>query len=230
MQTIFKDEAIVLRKSPVGSFDLSITVYTKQIGKENIYIPKGQLLKSSIITASEPFNWFKGVFKLIKGKLYLQEIETFQNLAIPISQNLDRFETAFSINKIFHKYVIFPDEKFFILLKKTLYYLSTTDKPEMIKLNFLAKFILLSGIYPELERCQICKTKIRNSNLGTISVEKAGTICTNCTIKKEYSKEIYPYIKSLKNINFQSLNRLNIPKKQKQQTEKFFYEYINYNV
>ncbi len=232
METVFKDEAIVLRKSPVGDFDLSITVYTRQVGKENIYIPKGQLTRTGLITATEPFNWFRGVFKYVKGKLYLQEIDTFKNLAIPISQDLRKFYTAFEINSLFNRYVIFPDERFFILLKKTLYYLTGGKNPEIIKLNFIVKLIYLSGIFPELGRCQKCGMRIDKRTFGYLSVEKAGCICTTC-IEESGKMNGYFYVeslKSLKNINFQNLEKLKFTKKQVENLEKFLKDYLSHNL
>ena len=54
METLVKDEFIVLKKNLVPDYDLSLTVYFRKQGKENIYIPKGQFLKSPYIYYSEP--------------------------------------------------------------------------------------------------------------------------------------------------------------------------------
>ncbi|NPA51474.1 MAG: DNA repair protein RecO [Aquificae bacterium] len=232
METIFKDEAIVLRKSPVGDIDLSITVYTKQTGKENIYLPKGQVIKSNLITVSEPFNWFRGVFRHIKGKLYLQEIDSFRNLALPITKDLERFYTAFDINITFNRYVIFPDDRFFILLKKTLYYLSQDSAPHIIKTNFIVKLIYLSGIFPQLDKCQICNVKINQKNFGTVSIEKTGCLCKDCIMKnhQRYPFSLIRDINTMKNISFQKLKNINIPKSQLNKIEKFCKVYLSHHL
>lgn len=232
METIFKDEAIVLRKSFVGDFDLSITVYTRQTGKENIYIPKGQIIKSNLITATEPFNWFSGVFKYIKGKLYLQEIDTYRNLALPLAKDISRFNTAFDINFVFNRYVIFPDEKFFILLKKTLYYLSEGVNPEILKINFLVKLIYLSGIFPELDKCQQCSVKINQKNFSVLSIEKAGCLCINCSSNREKfnNYSILNLLKKLKNISFKNIQNINIQKKEIEKLDKFLNAYLSHHL
>ena len=117
MEGIFKDEAIVLRRSFAGEYDLSVTVYFRKHGKENIYIPKGQLLKSPFITSTEQFNWFKGVFLYRKENVFIREIDSFKNLSLQIASDLDLFETAYYFSNLFNRYVIFPDEKLFIFLK-----------------------------------------------------------------------------------------------------------------
>ncbi len=180
MENSFKDEAIVLKKTEVGEKDLSITVYMKKLGKENIYIPKGQIIKTFFPTATEPFNWFKGVFVRKKDKVFIKEIDNYKNLALYISKDIDKFYTAFFILDKFYRYVLFSDEKLFILLKKSLYYLLSLKNPEVFKTNFLAKLIYLSGIYPETKRCVTCKSSVTKSNYGGFSIEKSGVVCNRC--------------------------------------------------
>jgi DNA repair protein RecO (recombination protein O) len=233
METTFKDEAVVLRKSYSGEKDLSITVYLKKYGKENIYIPFGQIIKNPIVTISEPFNWFKGIFIKRRGKVFIQEIDNFKNLSFQIAQDLKKFETAFFISKYFNKYVISPDEKYFIFLKKNIYYLIQAKKTGNFKLNFLIKFIFLSGIFPNLENCSICSVKINKSNFGNLSISNSGVICKNCLNKKsfkdnelKFSFEELKILNKLKNIPFKDLDKINIPESTKRKIHNFSLDYI----
>jgi len=144
----FKDEAIILRKSIIWEKDISITVYMKKRGKENIYIQNGALLKSPYISITEPFNIFKGVFYIKKDSVFIQEVERYKNLAILMAKDIEIFKTGFEIVNIFNRYIIYQDEKIYILLKKTFYYLALSKNPKMIKLAFLIKLVYLSGIFP----------------------------------------------------------------------------------
>ncbi|RMD45924.1 MAG: hypothetical protein D6831_02775, partial [Aquificota bacterium] len=116
MENSFKDEVIVLRKTEVGEIDLSITVFMRKVGKESIYIQKGQLIRNITVTATEPFNWFKGVFVKRKEKIFIKEIDTFKNLAIPIAKDLDKFYIGSFILDFFNRYASYEkgDEKLFI--------------------------------------------------------------------------------------------------------------------
>jgi DNA repair protein RecO (recombination protein O) len=217
MELFFKDEAVVLKKTQVGDTDLSILVYMKNTGKENIYIPKGQLIKSFFPSVSEPFNWLKGVFFKKKGKVFIKEVEQFQNLAFPISKDINRFYTGAFILSTFNRYVFFDDEKLFIFLKKTIYYLTKTKNFEVFKLNFLAKLIYLSGIYPQLDECISCRKKINRKNFGSLSIKEAGCLCKQCTADKSRFLDFDDILdlKKLQNVSFKSLENVKLkhPKK-----------------
>lgn len=97
---------------------------------------------------TEPFNIFKGVFYIKKDSVFIQEVERYKNLAILMAKDIDIFKTGFEIINIFNRYIIYQDEKIYILLKKTFYYLALSKNPKMIKLGFLIKLVYLSGIFP----------------------------------------------------------------------------------
>ncbi len=232
MENSFKDEVIVLKNTKVGDYDLSITVFFKKYGKENIYIPKGQLLKNFTLTTTQPFNWFKGVFLKRKNKIFIKEIDTFQNLALPIARDLEKFYTGFFILDVFNRFVEkeYRDEKIFILLKKTVYYLQKEKNLKNFKINFLAKFIKLSGVYPMLDKCVKCGEKIGQYNFYTVSVEEGGSICKRCSKgkRKILSFKDVKYLEILKKVPFSRLNDFNV--KNKEKLEKFLLDYAEHHI
>jgi len=224
-----KDEAIVLRKSFSGDYDLSLTVYMRKYGKENIYLPKGQILKSPFLSSSEPFTWFKGLFIKKREKFFIKEIDRSRSLGLLISKDQEKFETAFFITNLFNRYVIFPDEKVFILLKKSLYYLTREIDKDIFILNFTAKLIYLSGIFPELEGCVRCGVEVGKKNFGFLSQIDGGVICNRCTKRKsELSFEDIQNLKKLKVISFKNLKNLKIRNTKKVQT--FLIDYLRRNL
>ncbi|WP_457642266.1 DNA repair protein RecO [Persephonella sp.] len=218
MENIFKDEALVLRRSLVGEYDLSITVYFRKHGKENIYIPKGQLLKSPLLTPTEHFNWFKGVFIYRRDKVFIREIDRYKNLALEIAKDLSIFNTAFFFTDIFNRYVLFPDERLFIFLKKSLYYLTKTKNVKNHRINFLVKLIYLSGVSPQLDSCSVCGTKISKTNFKGFSSKHSGLICSKC-----FSDSVNPYLnfedirilKTLEKISFKKIEDIKIKNPEK---------------
>jgi len=225
MVNMVSDEAIVLRKSPSGEYDVSLTVYTKKYGKENIYIKNGQKLKSPFIYSTEPFSWFKAVFVRRKEKFFIKEIEKSVSLGIQISSHLPKFKTAYSITRVFNKYVIFPDERIFILLKKSLYYLTKTVPLDIFTANFLAKLVLLSGVFPELDRCVRCGIPVKEKNFRIISMHEGGVVCSQCSRQKPfYRYTTVSDLKKLKVVSFKELNsiKLNSPSS----AESFLREYL----
>ncbi|RMA97919.1 DNA repair protein RecO [Hydrogenothermus marinus] len=180
-----KDEAIVLRKSEVGDKDLSITVYTKTLGKENIYVKGAQIIKHPFLPVLQPFNWFKGVLIRYKEKLYIKEIDKSYNLAYNYTKDLDKLKTAIWILETFDKYTLFPDKNMFTFLKKTLYFLSKTNNLENYKLSFVIKYIYLYGIFPMISKCIKCEIDINSSNFAKFSFKKRGSICKKCSKDKK---------------------------------------------
>ncbi|WP_028949994.1 recombination protein O N-terminal domain-containing protein [Sulfurihydrogenibium subterraneum] len=145
MYTLFKDQAIVLKRTFVGEKDLSLTVYTKKLGKESIFIQNGQLIKNLPIVSLTEFNWFSGVFFKIKDKLYINEIDNFKNVAIEIVKDYNRFLSAYNVISWIYSFAPHQDEKIFILLKKTLYYLTLTNDTDLLELSFLVRLMYLNG-------------------------------------------------------------------------------------
>ena len=226
---ILKDEAIVLRKSFSGDYDLSLTVYMRKYGKENIYLPKGQILKSPFLPSSEPFTWFKGLFIKRREKFFIKEIDRSRSLGVLIAKDQEKFETAFFITNLFNRYIIFPDEKVFILLKKSLYYLTQEIDKSVFSLNFTAKLIYLSGIFPELEMCVRCGSEVNKKNFGFLSQIDGGVVCKKCSKRKpDLSYADVQNLKKLKVVSFKNLKNLRIKNTQKLQN--FLIDYLKRNL
>ncbi len=206
-----KDEAIVLRSSPSGTNDLSITVFTKGFGKENIYIKGGQILKNMYLPKLQPFNWIKGVFVKYKEKTFIKEIDENVNLSYPFTKDLDKLDTALWILHIFDKFTIFNDEKLYSLLKNTLYYLQFTENRylQTYKLTFLVKYIALYGILPSFNKCVKCGVKINKKNFQEFSFQKTGSLCKKCSKNKktDLSYEELVLTAKLLKLKFKDINK-----------------------
>ncbi|NPA58484.1 MAG: DNA repair protein RecO [Aquificae bacterium] len=222
---MLKDEAIVLRRSAVGDYDLSLTVYMKKQGKENIYIKQGQRLKSPFLAVSEPFTWFKGVFVKRRENFSIKEVEKSVPIGRELAQSVERFYTGYRLLDLFNRFVIYPDEKVFVFLKKSIYYLTKTENRQTFTANFLAKLIYLSGVFPEVERCVRCGRKVNGKNYRLLSVQEGGVVCTTCSKKRSN----LPYssirdLKRLKTVSFKELDRIKL--ENPSLTARFLNEYL----
>jgi len=231
MERLIKDEGIILKKSYIGDTDLSVLIYTKKTGKENIYVPKGQLVKHQYISLLEPSNWIKGIFSFKKDKVYIEEIDKYKLLSLNIVKDINKFNTLFKIIDIFNKYVGFPDERLFILLKKALYYLSIEKDISNHYLNFFVKFIHLYGIFPELEFCGICGEEINKNNFVGLLSDYSATVCKKCKKRKKGINYLLTYndillLEILKNIQFKNLKKLKIPDKTDKKLTNFLDFYL----
>lgn len=145
METIYKDEAIVLNRKFVGEKDIVITIYTKKSGKESVYIQNGQFLKNMPYSLMSPFCWFKGVFIKIKDKFIIAEIDSYKQIGYYLSQDIERFKTGFNILNFMYKLAPHQDERIFVLLKKTLYFLAFSENTKYLEISFLLKITYLNG-------------------------------------------------------------------------------------
>ncbi len=178
MENLFKDEAIVLNRNFVGEKNISITVYMKNKGRESIVIQNGQMLKNLPYSVLVPFTWFKAVFLSYKNKVHLVEIDKLKHFGQLIIDNYERFETAFKILDLIYKYAPHNDPRIYLLFKKSIFYLSKTEKQNLIYLTFLIRLTYLNGELSlehlplnEVER-EILKSLIKNPLKDIISQEK----------------------------------------------------------
>ena len=232
METLIKDEFIVLKKNLIPDFDLSLTVYFKKLGKENIYIPKGQILKYPFSYISEPFSWNRGIFFKRRDKVYIEEIDKNKNIGIFFTHDKKKFYTSYFFIKLFLNYITFPDDKLFILLKKSLYYLILTKNPEIDKLNFLVKFVNLNGLLPEFLYCSKCGSQLNRYNYYGIDSLNLSPVCRKC--KDKYTRFYLTYndiilLEKFKNIKFSALSNVKINDKGLKQLIKFLVLYIRNN-
>ena len=145
MYTFFKDEVIVLKRVFVGEKDLTLTVYSKKSGRESIFIQNGQIIKNLPIVSMTEFSWFYGVFYKIKDKLYISEIDRFKNVALDLVKDYDKLVSAYRVINWLYRFAPHPDERIFILAKKTFYYLTISKNPELLELAFLLRLAYLNG-------------------------------------------------------------------------------------
>jgi DNA repair protein RecO (recombination protein O) len=145
MYTFFKDEVIVLKRVFVGEKDLTLTVYSKKSGRESIFIQNGQIIKNLPIVSMTEFSWFYGVFYKIKDKLYISEIDRFKNLALDLVKDYDKVVSAYRVINWLYRFAPHPDERIFILAKKTFYYLTISKNSELLELAFLLRLAYLNG-------------------------------------------------------------------------------------
>ena len=231
MEKVIKDEAIVLKKSLIPEDDISLTIYSKKLGKENIYIPRGQLLKSPYITKTEPFNWFYGIFKFARDKVYIEEIDNYKNIALTISHDIQKFYLNSYFVSLFSKYISFPDERFYFLLKKSIYYSLNMKNFYLHRLNFLTKFVYLFGVFPELKICVNCNKLIDNKTFFSLTSDLTGAICKDCyrlfnkTSHYLNYKDI-EYLLAIRDISFKDLEKLKISEKRIEKLFKFLSFYM----
>lgn len=148
MEIFFKDEAFVFSRRFVGNSDVSITLYTRKLGIETVYIQGGQIIKNLPYTYLDRFSHVRGVFiKLKEEKVALQEIDSIKTFGLYVAKNIEAFEILTDISSLIYTYAPYPDQKVYNLYKKVMFYSTSSDSPYKYHLAFLVKFNYLLGVY-----------------------------------------------------------------------------------
>ncbi|MEZ0324027.1 MAG: hypothetical protein ABWJ98_06945 [Hydrogenothermaceae bacterium] len=148
MEIFLKDQAVVISRRFIGNSDVALSIYTKNMGVENIIIQNGQLIRNLPYIYLDKFTYFDGVFiKLRNDKIYITDIDRVYTLGISISKDYDNFTYSSKMIDFIYKYSPYPDTNIYNLLKKSLYHISRSKNGYKIFISFLVKFNYLLGIY-----------------------------------------------------------------------------------
>lgn len=148
MEIFFKDEAFVFNRRFVGNSDVSVTLYSKRLGIETVYIPGGQIVKNLPYTYLDRFSHINGVFTKIKEeKIGLYEIDKVKTFGLYVARNIETFEMLTDMSSIIYTYAPYADERIYNLYKKVLFYSLQAEYPYGYYLSFMVKINYLLGVY-----------------------------------------------------------------------------------
>jgi DNA repair protein RecO (recombination protein O) len=183
--SISKTEGIVLKHTNLGEADRILTILTRNNGKIKAIAKGCRKPKSSLLSSSEVFVFSEYV--LYKGTNFYhisQAVtrETFYNirkdlLRLSYATYFAELAEAVSDEDI-------PSEGLFLLLAKTLFYLSRENIPTgLLSLGYQLKLMDISGYRPSLSRCVVCRKACEH--YSSFSIELGGVVCGNCNIEED---------------------------------------------
>lgn len=207
---VSKTQGIVIKHTNLGEADKILTILTRNKGKIKAIAKGCRKPRSSLLSSSEIFTFSE--FVMYKGKSFYhissaETRETFYN----IRKDLLKLSYATFFLEL-GDYVTDEDiqsERLFLLLAKTLYYLSTDYiSVGIISLAFQLKVMSLSGFRPHLENCVHCGKK--KDNIERFSISLGGILCQECLAcdAKAY-KIVQSAIEILKILLNTEISRLN---------------------
>lgn len=186
--SISKTEGIVLKYTNLGEADKILTILTRNNGKIKAIAKGCRKSKSSLLSSSEIFVFSE--FVLYKGTNFYhisQAVtrETFYN----IRKDLLRLSYATYFAELAETVSDeeIPSERLFMLLAKTLYYLSRGEIPMgILHLAYQLKLMDISGYRPNLMRCVGCR-KV-SDEYKRFSVNLGGVVCEDCNSDRDFMK------------------------------------------
>lgn len=183
--SISKTQGIVLKHTNLGEADRILTILTRYNGKIKAIAKGCRKPKSSLLSSSEVFVFSE--FVLYKGTNFYHITqantrETFYNIRkdlLKLSYATYFVELADTVSD-----EDIPSEKLFLLLAKTLYYLSTGEIPVgILNLGYQLKLMDISGYRPNLSRCGSCRKE--KEDYVRFDAELGSVICRDCMKKDE---------------------------------------------
>ena len=170
---------MVINTITVGEYDKRLTILTKEKGRIQAFA-RGAKRQGSLFSAvSNPF---------VFGRFYLRNGKNAYNLAK--SEVTDYFEEMSSdLDKVYYGsyFLELADyygvenqeatEQLNLIYMSLKALLSGNYKPELVRVIYELKTLVINGEYPQVFKCNICGT---DENIKYFSSAKSGCICENC--------------------------------------------------
>ena len=211
-----KDSCFILHRFRSGENNLIAKVYCKRLGQRNLFVREYFLFKTFKVGTFEPFNFIDGYFSSINGYFQPIDLTKVAFLSKKISQNFYRFEFMTKVSKAVLKFVRYPDDEIFELLKRA------TEIDGFFNFNF-ARFLL--------NLSNLLGFSIQNLNrAGWVNILDLGS-CSKEDIGKGYCIFIHPRVLStLKVIAEENSKPYEISKRDMEKIEKFFNRFLTFQV
>lgn len=178
--SIIDTQGLVLKYTNINDADRILTILTKDKGKIKVFAkgcrrPKSRLISSCEVFAFSEFILYKGTnFYHINNCELRESFYALRKDLLALSYAVYFAELTDTVT----------DEdmnckNIFLLLARTLYYLSKKEIPLGILSNaFQIKLLDLSGLRPSLKRCASCG---KEGSFVLFNINLGGIICENCS-------------------------------------------------
>jgi DNA repair protein RecO (recombination protein O) len=193
---LIETEGIVLKKRKLNHSDVFLTLFSKNLGKIQVFAKGASNPRSSMNKGAHPF--VHGRYALRGDKTYtLSSVEIISNFyhfrenlkkLSYASYFLDLVEQSIKEDEVNH-------QLFQGLIEALMYLDKTQGYEEKIKLHFELNTLRYLGIMPEVTQCIHCGKK--DEHFRYISMAHGGVVCTTCLEKGNEAAKIHPTLVEL---------------------------------
>ncbi len=176
---LFETKGIILKKRKINHTDVFITLFSKNLGKVQVFIKGASNPRSSLNKGSHPF---------VCGHFTLRGDKTFSLSEIEIDQSFYHFREDLKKLSYGSYFLDFVDHaldedqnnrELYQLLLESLHCLSeNTGVEEKLKLYFELRALKALGVMPQTHRCVNCG-KVQEK-FHAISIDEGGVVCDEC--------------------------------------------------
>ncbi len=175
---VYKADAIVLRRRPLGEADRVLTLYTREWGKLSAVARGVRKATSKMAGGLEPFEHVRLLLAHGRGSLdVVAQVEVLDALA-PLWTDLRRFGAAALLAELVDAATPErePHPEIFDLFLEALVLLAE-DAAAPVAPWFILQLVALAGFQPALARCAVCAGEARTPHW---SHPLGGLVCSRC--------------------------------------------------
>ncbi len=178
-------DALVLHTRRIGEYHKGISCVTPGLGLINAIVYGAYRGKSKFSGITEPFSYvFLHLYYNPVKKVYKVSDAEEKRSFSALKENLSRFYRASLFSEIVLKsHGGGGDSKnIFSLLKEAFSFLNVCDtsKMDLAVIQYLWRFLLLSGMNPDLHFCGRCGRKVGTNEVFLFVPEENAFVCGNC--------------------------------------------------
>lgn len=181
---IQKTEALILRSIKLGETSKILTLFTRDYGVEKVVAKGSRSTKSRYWGTLELYNHISIVFynKPNRDLQLLSQAEIVNSFQA-IRKDLNKTAFALALCEIISRTQMPSDANpvLFNLLISTLAAINASPNPPLTSfLGFQVKFLNITGVHPDLQKCLKCNRPLTNEPV-LFEPNDGGIICENCS-------------------------------------------------
>ncbi|MFQ5484240.1 MAG: DNA repair protein RecO [Desulfobacterales bacterium] len=237
---ILTTPAILLRRIDYGDYDLIITLFTLDEGKISAIAKSAKKSIKRFSGVLEIFSVLNVVYRRSQRKALpvLQAAalkHPFQNIREDIKKTAYASYWAELINQWLEE-----GEKqiqLYLLFQQVLTKLDQSRLPEeTLSILFQMRFMKISGFYPNLQHCNVCRTGMEKikSNQIAFDLVKGGLLCEKCSSgslnKKSLSKGTIKQLRWLASGEWSKVERIRFSSPSVQESQEFLEAFVPYHL
>ncbi len=176
---IYKTEAIVLKRAPLGETDAILTLYTPHYGRIRVVAKGVRKTRSKLGGHVEPLT--RGAFVLAQGR-NLDIVTQAQGHEMYVSLRSDIWRTAcaFYVAELLDQYTgeHIENPELYDIVDGVLRWVGE-GRPELALRYFELQLLRCLGYQPELHECTECRSKL-HPGTNLFSIAEGGVLCAEC--------------------------------------------------
>lgn len=229
-----KDIGFVMKRYNFRETSVIASLYTLRFGKVKGILKGFYTNKKEFSTTLDTFTLNEIVFYPKRSEIWLVSFaDLFCDYPF-VRRDLKKMKVGAIFLNVIDKTMQVWDSNpdVFKLLKESLYWLGEEDHPEHMLYIFLVKFLTLSGVKPEFNRCLYCFSPLQE--IIYFSVSRGGLICQHCYRKVHDARKINTEsalaLLYIQKNSFPQLNRLRLSFYGQREILKILQEFLAYHL